>query len=747
LEIAVYGKGGIGKSTVGANLSAALSGLGLRVLQIGCDPKHDSTRLLLGGLTPVTAMDYMRVTKPPDYRIEDILAVGYGGVGCVEAGGPKPGVGCAGRGILSTFELLGQFKLKEHYDATLYDVLGDVVCGGFAVPIRREYADTILIVTSGEFMALYAANNILRGIRNYDGEAKRVAGLVLNRRDVDDETGRALRFARAVALPIIAELPRSEIFTRAESARMTLAEYDGDCAQARIFRALADDIARGIRKHEARPLTDEALERVVLGAGASDGAGANTIRRPVARTRTPDARPKDTKSNATDAPISHEPAPLANPNRYLSKNVVRGEPLHGCAFNGALTMCAQIKDATVLAHAPKSCAYISYQTMSSTGRRHLFERGALMPSSIAPNIEGTDMDEADMIFGGAEKLADKIAALKKRRPKAIIAVSACPAGIIGDDIDDARVLGDAETPVFTLRADGNMAGDFLQGMLLCYTELARQMIRRGAEPVDNTVNIVFEKVIAKNTPDNFRVIEDFLNRMGVRVNCRFLCETDCASIANFCAARLNLLAHRDYTGNLLAAFFEREYGSEFFGPAFPVGFAETEDWLRGVAAFFGKRAVAEKLIEAGRARYLREIEALRPVMRGKRLMIVTYNHELDWILGAALDAGLSVVKIGVLDYSQDEGFRTRLDVPLNVEEHYDPDKRARDIACYKPDILLTNYTSASADETFLADTIPMCPDVGFFTGADTIKRWAGLLALNPKGEWENDERLFRKYYS
>jgi hypothetical protein len=134
-------------------------------------------------------------------------------------------------------------------------------------------------------------------------------------------------------------------------------------------------------------------------------------------------------------------------------------------------------------------------------------------------------------------------------------------------------------------------------------------------------------------------------------------------------------------------------------------------------------------------------------MRGKRLMIVTYNHELDWIVGAALDAGLEIVKIGVLDYSQDEGFRTRLDVPLNVEENYDPDRRARDVERYGPDILLTNYTSASAGETFLADTIPMCPDVGFFAGTDMIKRWAGLLALNLKGEWENDERLFRKYYA
>ncbi len=149
-EIAIYGKGGIGKSTLSANLSAALADSGKRVLQIGCDPKHDSTRLLLNGRKINTILDYIKITGALDYKKEDILFQGYHGIGCVEAGGPEPGVGCAGRGIITSFELLEQFKIKEDYDLILYDVLGDVVCGGFAVPIRREYADTIFLVTSGE---------------------------------------------------------------------------------------------------------------------------------------------------------------------------------------------------------------------------------------------------------------------------------------------------------------------------------------------------------------------------------------------------------------------------------------------------------------------------------------------------------------------------------------------------------------------------------------------------------------------
>jgi len=735
MEIAIYGKGGIGKSTVSANLSAALADSGQRVLQIGCDPKHDSTRLLLRGKTLVTALDYMRRTNPPDYSLDEILAVGYGGIGCVEAGGPKPGVGCAGRGIISTFELLSQFKLKENYDITLYDVLGDVVCGGFAVPIRSEYADTIFIVTSGEFMALYAANNILRGIRNYDGSDRRVAGLILNRRGVSDETERVSRFAEAVRLPIVAEIPRSDIFAQSEARHVTLAEFDADCTEAKIFRALAGKIVGGIAKFEALPLTDEDLESVVLGTGSvpSVAAEAVEIAEPTAPTIAP-AKPRETID-------------FSSPNRYLSKNVIHGEPLHGCAFNGALTMSAQLTDAIILAHAPKSCAYISYQTMSSTGRRRLFERGSLLPSSIAPNLESTDMGEPEMIFGGMEKLTEKIRDLKLRQPKAIVVISACPSGIIGDNIDQARALGDEVTPVYTLRTDGNMTGDYLQGMLMCYTELARQVIRRDVEPEPRVVNIVFEKVIAKNTADSFAMIEGYLNRMDVRVNCRFLCNTSYDSLVNFNRAELNLLAHRDYTGAMLEEFFVREFGSKFFDKQFPVGFADTSDWLRDIGRHFGCESVAEEIIAQNRERYEREIAALRSKIGGKRLMILTYNHEFDWLLGAALDVGIEIVKIGILNFSQDEGFRTRLELPIEVEENYKSENRAADVALYKPDILLTNYTSSAAGEAAIADTTPMSPDVGFFTGLNMIRRWAGLLSMNLKGEWERDEQLFKKYYA
>ena len=162
LKIAIYGKGGIGKSTVTSNLAAAFAAMGKRVIQIGCDPKADSTINLLGGKPVEPVMNFMRRTDRDPETLEEISRQGFGGVLCIETGGPTPGLGCAGRGIIATFQLLEDLRLFETWkpDVVLYDVLGDVVCGGFAAPIREGYAEKVLIVTSGEKMALYAANNI-----------------------------------------------------------------------------------------------------------------------------------------------------------------------------------------------------------------------------------------------------------------------------------------------------------------------------------------------------------------------------------------------------------------------------------------------------------------------------------------------------------------------------------------------------------------------------------------------------------
>ena len=242
LKIAVYGKGGIGKSTVTSNLAAAFASMGKKVIQIGCDPKADSTINLLGGTTPIPVMNYMREYDEDPETIEDISKVGYGGVLCIETGGPTPGLGCAGRGIIATFQLLEDLKLFETWkpDVVLYDVLGDVVCGGFAAPIREGYAEKVLIVTSGEKMALYAANNISSAVRNFEDRSyARIFGIVLNHRNVENETEKVNAFAEKNNIPIVGEIPRSDEIIRWEDQGKTVIEGDENSEISEKFFALA----------------------------------------------------------------------------------------------------------------------------------------------------------------------------------------------------------------------------------------------------------------------------------------------------------------------------------------------------------------------------------------------------------------------------------------------------------------------------------------------------------------------------
>lgn len=245
LKIAIYGKGGIGKSTVTSNLAAAFAALGKRVIQIGCDPKADSTINLLGGEPLLPVMNYMREQDEDPDELSQISRVGFGGVLCIETGGPTPGLGCAGRGIIATFQLLEDLRLFETWkpDVVLYDVLGDVVCGGFAAPIREGYAEKVLIVTSGEKMALYAANNINSAVKNFEDRSyARVEGVILNHRNVEREYEKVREFADRNGLEIVAEIPRSDDIIRFEDQGMTVIQGDPSLEVSKRFLALAQHL-------------------------------------------------------------------------------------------------------------------------------------------------------------------------------------------------------------------------------------------------------------------------------------------------------------------------------------------------------------------------------------------------------------------------------------------------------------------------------------------------------------------------
>lgn len=243
IKIAVYGKGGIGKSTTVSNIAAALAERGMSVMQIGCDPKADSTTLLRRNEHMETVLDLVRSKK--DFELSDMVRVGYKGVVCVEAGGPTPGLGCAGRGIIAALEKLEEKKAYEVYkpDVVLYDVLGDVVCGGFSMPMRGGYADKVFVVTSGENMAIYAAANIAMAVANFkDRGYATLGGIILNKRDVKDEEEKVETLASDIDSKIVGTLSRSDTVTEAESLGKTVMEAFPDSEMACEYRKLADSI-------------------------------------------------------------------------------------------------------------------------------------------------------------------------------------------------------------------------------------------------------------------------------------------------------------------------------------------------------------------------------------------------------------------------------------------------------------------------------------------------------------------------
>ena len=267
-KVAIYGKGGIGKSTTTQNTVAALVEMGKKVMVVGCDPKADSTRLLLGGLSQNTVLDTLR-EEGEDVELSDIRKEGFGGTLCVESGGPEPGVGCAGRGIITSINLLEQLgAYEEDLDYSFYDVLGDVVCGGFAMPIREGKAQEIYIVCSGEMMAMYAANNICKGILKFaDAGGVRLGGLICNSRNVDNEKEMIEEFAKRLGTKMVHFVPRDNDVQRAEINRKTVIDWNSDVPQANEYRALAKNIDDNELFVVPKPLEIEELESLLLEYG------------------------------------------------------------------------------------------------------------------------------------------------------------------------------------------------------------------------------------------------------------------------------------------------------------------------------------------------------------------------------------------------------------------------------------------------------------------------------------------------
>ncbi|BBF91934.1 nitrogenase iron protein [Blastochloris tepida] len=272
-KVAIYGKGGIGKSTTTQNTAAALAHFhDKKVFIHGCDPKADSTRLILGGKPQETVMDALRIHSAEKVTTDNVVKTGFKGIRCVESGGPEPGVGCAGRGVITAIDLMEENDAyTDDLDFIFFDVLGDVVCGGFAMPIRDGKAQEVYVVASGEMMAIYAANNICKGLVKYAKQSGvRLGGIICNSRNVDGEREFLEEFTAAIGTQMIHFVPRDNIVQKAEFNKKTVTEFDPSVNQANEYKKLAQNILDNQMFVIPKPMTMDDLEKMVVKYGLCD---------------------------------------------------------------------------------------------------------------------------------------------------------------------------------------------------------------------------------------------------------------------------------------------------------------------------------------------------------------------------------------------------------------------------------------------------------------------------------------------
>ena len=609
MRIAVYGKGGIGKSTITSNLSYSLSRMGHKVIQIGCDPKCDSTRPLLKGRYQTTVTEYMRDVPPSKRRMEDIVSEGSNGILCIEAGGPSPGTGCAGKGIISMFSTLEKMGLDGMgYDYTLYDVLGDVVCGGFSIPMRPEHSDAILIVTSGEYMSLFAANNIMKGSRQFEKEGGRVAGLILNRRGLENEDSLVEAFSDATGVPILGRMDRSEIFRIASAKGCTVCEYDGTSPEAQSFQAMVESIsALDLSKMASpTPLTDIELDRLY-----SDG-------RLEARGSFTDTRVAKTHSDAI---------PVFTAPRRIGKGPV-----------AAVLEAGKVTDIPVVIHGTSSCGFTMLNEVTEERIRHIMSDPEAFVSP-GDNLLSTDMTADSSVFGGQDRLRATLEPLVKRN-KAVLVISTCLPGMIGDDcerlIDDMQKENPDSRILFV---DANRVDSGFDAHIEVIKALAG-LIDTSIEPQYAFINVVDDNFISFNKGDNRRNLGALLSEIGMVSGPGFLNDCSVDEIIGLRRYGISVLAEDGRDNNILKGIL-RDKGIGFMERPLPRGYDETIEWMKELVTISGIAAdPTERITEEYRGCVSRFSQDLS----GKRVVILSWEPKKDlWMADTLEDCGCEAI--------------------------------------------------------------------------------------------------------